>query len=145
MILGLELSQSNRLAFDMIGLCAFGFRFNNFYLPEPHPFVGQMANVLLECGRRSNRLSVENKLRIFSAAKLHGDIAKMHALCDEIIAERIANPQPEARDLLNTMLNGVDPETGENMTRESIRFNMVTFLVAGHETTSGTLGFLFYQ
>ncbi|KAF3036352.1 hypothetical protein E8E12_008017 [Didymella heteroderae] len=134
-----------RLTFDMIGLCAFGFRFNNFYLPKPHPFVGQMANVLLECGRRSNRLSVENKLRIFSATKLNGDIAKMHALCNEIIADRVANPRPDAQDLLNTMLNGVDPKTGEKMTQESTRYNMVTFLVAGHETTSGTLGFLFYH
>jgi cytochrome P450/NADPH-cytochrome P450 reductase len=39
----------------------------------------------------------------------------------------------------------VDKETGAKMTKESIRFNMVTFLVAGHETTSGTLGFLFYH
>jgi cytochrome P450/NADPH-cytochrome P450 reductase len=31
------------------------------------------------------------------------------------------------------------------MTQESVRSNMVTFLVAGHETTSGTLGFLSYH
>jgi cytochrome P450/NADPH-cytochrome P450 reductase len=129
----------------MIGLCAFGYRFNNFYSPTPHPFVGQMADVLLECGRRANRLALETKLRVFSAAKLNSDVAKMHALCDEIIADRIANPQQDAQDLLNPMLNGIDPQTGEKMTRDSVRYNMVTFLVAGHETTSGTLSFLFYQ
>lgn len=31
------------------------------------------------------------------------------------------------------------------MTHESVINNMVTFLVAGHETTSGTLSFLFYH
>jgi cytochrome P450/NADPH-cytochrome P450 reductase len=129
----------------MIGLCAFGFRFNNFYSEHSHPFVEQMVEVLVEAGRRGNRLTIENKLRIFAAAKLQDNVKKMHDLCDEIIAYRIAHPQPDALDLLNPMLSGVDKETGEKMTRESVRYNMVTFLVAGHETTSGTLGFLFYH
>jgi cytochrome P450/NADPH-cytochrome P450 reductase len=133
------------MAFDTIGLCAFGYRFNNFYSEHPHPFVEQMTDVLLEAGRRSNRLSVENKLRVFSAKKLDSDVQQMHDLCDEIIKDRIAHPQPDAQDLLNPMLGGIDKETGEKMTEESVRFNMVTFLVAGHETTSGTLGFLFYH
>lgn len=129
----------------MIGLCAFGFRFNNFYSEHSHPFVDQMVDVLLEAGKRGTRLGLENKLRIFAAAKLENNIKQMHDLCDEIIEDRIANPQPDSQDLLNPMLNGVDKETGEKMTKESVRFNMVTFLVAGHETTSGTLGFLFYH
>jgi cytochrome P450/NADPH-cytochrome P450 reductase len=133
------------MAFDTIGLCAFGYRFNNFYSEHSHPFVEQMTDVLLEAGRRSNRLSIENKLRVFSAAKLDSDIKQMHDLCDEIIIDRIAHPQPDAQDLLNPMLEGIDKETCEKMTQESVRFNMVTFLVAGHETTSGTLGFLFYH
>ena len=33
----------------------------------------------------------------------------------------------------------------QKMTHESVINNMVTFLVAGHETTSGTLSFLFYH
>ncbi|KAF2866062.1 cytochrome P450 [Massariosphaeria phaeospora] len=134
-----------RLTFDMIGLCAFGFRFNNFYSEEPHPFVGQMANVLTESGRRANRLGIENRLRIFSAAQNIENVKAMHDLCDEIVADRQAYPQPDSDDLLNHMLNDKDPETGETMSLENIRHNMVTFLVAGHETTSGTLGFLFYH
>jgi cytochrome P450/NADPH-cytochrome P450 reductase len=133
------------LAFDVIGLCAFGYRFNNFYSEHSHPFVDQMGDVLLEAGRRATRLGIENKLRIFAAAKLEENIKQMHSLCDQIIEDRIAHPQPDAKDLLNPMLEGVDGETGEKMTKESIRYNMVTFLVAGHETTSGTLGFLFYH
>jgi cytochrome P450/NADPH-cytochrome P450 reductase len=135
----------DRLTFDMIGLCAFGYRFNNFYSEHSHPFVNQMVDVLLEAGKRGARPEIENKLRIFATATLENNVKQMHNLCDEIIADRIANPQPDALDLLNPMLNGVDTETGEKMTKESVRFNMVTFLVAGHETTSGTLSFLFYH
>ena len=42
------------------------------------------------------------------------------------------------------MLNGVDPKTGEKMTEDSVIDNMITFLIAGHETTSGLLSFAFY-
>ncbi|KAH7117051.1 cytochrome P450 [Dendryphion nanum] len=134
-----------RLAFDVIGFCAFGYRFNNFYSEHSHPFVDQMSAVLIESGKRASRLSIENSLRVFSAAENLANVKAMHDLCDQIIADRVDNPQPDSIDLLNPMLNGVDPETGEKMSKENVRLNMCTFLVAGHETTSGTLGFLFYH
>ncbi|EUC36074.1 hypothetical protein COCCADRAFT_89080 [Bipolaris zeicola 26-R-13] len=134
-----------RLTFDMIGLCAFGYRFNNFYSDKAHPFVEQMVEVLVESGRRATRTGIENKLRVFAEANRQENVRQMHKLCDEIIEERIAHPQPDARDLLNPMLEGVDKVTGEKMSKELVRYNMVTFLVAGHETTSGTLGFLFFH
>lgn len=129
----------------MIGLCAFGYRFNNFYSDKAHPFVEQMVEVLVESGRRATRTGIENKLRVFAEANRQENVRQMHKLCDEIIEERIAHPQPDARDLLNPMLEGVDKVTGEKMSKELVRYNMVTFLVAGHETTSGTLGFLFFH
>src|SRR5215470_2526464 len=43
------------------------------------------------------------------------------------------------------MLNGRDPQTGEGLSDENIRYQMVTFLIAGHETTSGLLSFTFYE
>jgi len=134
-----------RLTFDMIGLCAFGYRFNNFYSDHANPFIDQMVDVLVESGKRSARTAIENKLRVFAEANRQENVKKMHDLCDRIIADRIAHPQPDAKDLLNPMLQGVDKETGEKMSNELVRYNMVTFLVAGHETTSGTLGFLFYH
>lgn len=45
---------------------------------------------------------------------------------------------------LSAMLNGVDPKTGEKMTEDSVIDNMITFLIAGHETTSGLLSFAFF-
>ncbi len=37
-----------------------------------------------------------------------------------------------------------DPETGEKLDDENIRFQIITFLIAGHETTSGLLSFAIY-
>ncbi len=42
------------------------------------------------------------------------------------------------------MLNGVDPVSGEKLSDENIGYQMITFLIAGHETTSGLLSFATY-
>lgn len=39
------------------------------------------------------------------------------------------------------MLTAKDSETGVGLSDESIASNLVTFLIAGHETTSGLLSF----
>ena len=39
------------------------------------------------------------------------------------------------------MLTGRDPGTGRGLSDENIRYQIVTFLIAGHETTSGLLSF----
>jgi len=81
----------------------------------------------------------------------------MWSIADKVVAERKMNPPtPKVNDLLQKMLDGRDPVTKEGLSDENIRFNMITFLIAGfvvhlmvpdqsrHETTSGTLGFTMY-
>ena len=89
-----------------------------------------MADVLIESGKRANRLSVENYVRIWSAEDTKKKIEAMWKLCDDLVAERKKYPKPDTNDTLNTMLDVVDPETGEKLSDESIRYNMVTFLVS---------------
>src|SRR3954462_10850459 len=42
------------------------------------------------------------------------------------------------------MLTGVDKQSGERLPDYNIRAQCITFLVAGHETTSGLLSFAIY-
>lgn len=42
------------------------------------------------------------------------------------------------------MLDMEDPETGEKLSSDNVRAQLLTFLVAGHETTSGLLSFCLY-
>ena len=42
------------------------------------------------------------------------------------------------------MLSGVDRKTGERLDDLNIRYQIITFLIAGHETTSGLLSFAVY-
>ena len=111
----------HRLAFDTIGLCAFNYRFNEFYAENVHPFAHQMTEALIECSKRANRSSIENSMRVWSAGKLQENISAMHKLCDDLVAERKAHPQPEVNDLLNTMLNVADPVTKEKLDDDNVR------------------------
>src|SRR5215470_1804346 len=47
-------------------------------------------------------------------------------------------------DLLGYMLSGIDKQSGERLDDVNIRYQMNTFLIAGHETTSGMLSFAIY-
>ena len=72
------------------------------------------------------------------------DIQTMFSLVDAIIKERKASGKQDEVDLLARMLHQRDPETGDTLDDENIRYQIITFLIAGHETTSGLLSFALY-
>ncbi|KAI1341804.1 cytochrome P450 [Xylariaceae sp. FL0016] len=134
-----------RLTFDTIGLCAFNMRFNEFYTEEPHPFAKQLAETLVECGKRASRPNFVNNWLFYKAEQTRQDnITKIKALSDKIVQDRLTNPQPQATDLLNVLLHGVDKETGEKLPSENVRCQIATFLAAGYDTTASSLSFLYY-
>ncbi len=134
-----------RLTLDTIALCAFDYRFNSFYQNEMHPFVAAMVDALDEAGQRGRRPNMLSNLMVVTKRKYEADQVVLAKVAEQLIAERRRDPRGlEKNDLLNVMLNGVDPVTGEKLSDENIRFQMVTFLIAGHETTSGLLSFAVY-
>jgi len=63
----------------------------------------------------------------------------------EVIRNRKNTPNLEARkDLLAQMIKAIDPETGEHIPDDLITSEALTFLFAGHETTSNLLQFTMY-
>lgn len=134
-----------RLTLDTIALCAFDYRFNSFYQTDMHPFVAAMVGALDEAGRRARRPKVVSTLLLPKALQFQSDTALMRAVAQDLIAERRRDPAGSAKkDLLSLMLNGVDPVTGEKLDDDNIAHQMITFLIAGHETTSGLLSFATY-
>lgn len=105
-------------------------RFNSFYHEELHPFVNAMVGLLQESGARARRPAVANYFLRSAQQKYDADIALLKEVATEVVAERKAHPN-EKKDLLNAMINGRDPKTGEGLTAESILNNMITFLIAG--------------
>lgn len=119
-----------RLTLDSIALCAMDKRFNSFYHDQQHPFVDAMVGFLLEAGRRQRRTALEKFMNREPERQFEKDIEMMKQVAQEVINHRRANPS-EKKDLLNALLFGKDPKTGERMTDESIMNNMITFLIAG--------------
>ncbi|RYC59007.1 hypothetical protein CHU98_g7216, partial [Xylaria longipes] len=132
-----------RLALDTLALCSMGFRFNSFYTKELHPMIEAMGDFLVGSGKRPSRVLPSFFYRA-EDAKYWQDIEVLRNTAQEVLDARKKHPD-DRRDLLNAMLNGVDPKTGKHMSDSSIIDNLITFLIAGHETTSGTLSFAFYR
>lgn len=132
-----------RLTLDSIALASMDKRFNSFYHEEMHPFVDAMTEFLQESGARTRRTRLESLLNRAPQVQYEKNIALMRSVAQEVIDRRRRTPS-DKKDLLNAMLLGKDPKTGERLSDESIMDNMITFLIAGHETTSGLLSFATY-
>ncbi|KAJ7470035.1 cytochrome P450 [Mycena galericulata] len=125
-----------RLTLDTIAYCAMSYRVNSFYTTEKQPaFVSAMVDFLVESGLCTTRTRVVQAL-VGNNTKYEQDIKTMNDLGERIVAERQANPV-DKKDLLNTMLPSRDPKTGKGMSADAISRNLLTFLIAGHETSSG--------
>lgn len=59
------------------------------------------------------------------------------------IADRRQNPDPERSDILSLLLTAQD-ETGQSMSDRELRDEMMTLLIAGHETTASAIAWALY-
>ena len=75
--------------------------------------------------------------------RLNRAINTMKSLVDELILERRKSGGGQG-DLMDFLMFTKDEETGETMTDSQIRDEVLTFLLAGHETTSNALSWTFY-
>ena len=71
-------------------------------------------------------------------------MAEIKSVADRTIAARRASPVVGVPDLLDLLVAGSDPVTGRRMTDAELRDNLLTFIVAGHETTALTLAWALY-
>jgi cytochrome P450 / NADPH-cytochrome P450 reductase len=133
------------LTLDTIGLCGFDYRFNSFYRRDYHPFVESLVRSL-ETIMMTRGIPLEGIWLKKRRLTLAQDVAFMNKMVDEIVAERRKNAEAAAdkKDMLGAMMTGVDRSTGEQLDDVNIRYQINTFLIAGHETTSGMLSCTLY-
>jgi cytochrome P450/NADPH-cytochrome P450 reductase len=138
-------ADMTRLTLDTIALCGFGYRFNSFYRDTPHPFVDAMVRMLNESQSRQRQLPIQTKLNVRAQRQLEEDQEFLNDLVDGVIRKRREmGDAADNTDLLGQMIDGVDKQSGEKLPDENIRAQCITFLIAGHETTSGLLSFAIY-
>lgn len=76
--------------------------------------------------------------------RTHPTLRALKEGADAAIAERRRNPGGANPALLDLLLDAEDPKTGRRMTDAELRDNLITFLIAGHETTALTLSWALY-
>lgn len=134
-----------RLTLDTLALCAMNFRFNSYYREDLHPFLSAMADYLVESGNRSRRPAFTSMFYRHAEKKYREDIELLRKTALDVLKQRKGNPDSSRKDLLQAMLDGVDSKTGLKLSDDAVVNNLITFLIAGHETTSGLLSFTFYN
>jgi cytochrome P450/NADPH-cytochrome P450 reductase len=130
----------SRLTLEIVSLAGFGRRFHTFATPTLHPFLIALGATLREALDRLTQPDQIRPLLRKRARALKANLAIMNDFVDSLVRERRAAPM-EGHDLLTLMMNSTDPDTGVQLDDLNIRFQVLTFLVAGHETTSSLLSF----
>ncbi|MGW9046859.1 cytochrome P450 [Streptomyces lydicus] len=138
-----------RMTLDTIGLAGFGFDFESFSRGDSaHPFVEAMVRCLQWSGKKFARDPHADHSAEDAAFRADADY--LASVVDEVIAARAASGETGEDDLLGLMLGaraqgeGTDAN-GPTLDLANIRNQVITFLIAGHETTSGALSFALHH
>lgn len=78
-----------------------------------------------------------------STRKIRQGTALLDEVVNKIIAGRRTQPVGTHHDLLAMLMEAKDEETGEQMSDKQLRDEVMTLLIAGHETTSTALSWAF--
>lgn len=137
-----------RMTLDTIGLAGFGFDFESFSRGEgAHPFVEAMVRCLEWSMTKFSRDPDADHSPADTAFQADADY--LASVVDEVIAARAAGGESGDDDLLGLMLGARGQEDGAaggpTLDLANIRNQVITFLIAGHETTSGALSFALYH
>ncbi|MFF8970123.1 cytochrome P450 [Streptomyces sp. NPDC014995] len=131
-----------RLTLETIARTGFGHDFGSFERSRPHPFVTAMVGTL---GYAQRLNTVPSPRLLWRASRRNeADIAHLNRTVDDLIRARRTDGGGEG-DLLDRMLDTAHPATGERLSAQNVRRQVITFLVAGHETTSGALSFALHH
>ncbi|MCL2533098.1 MAG: cytochrome P450 [Nocardiaceae bacterium] len=139
-------SDMTKLTLETIGRTGFSYSFDSFRRERPHPFVEAMVRALTHAQRRTfrNVPLVSKFLYRKSDRQNIADTDYMANVVDEVIRRRRNSADDGPEDLLEIMLRAAREDDPNRLDEVNIRNQVVTFLVAGHETTSGALSFALY-
>jgi cytochrome P450/NADPH-cytochrome P450 reductase len=135
-----------RMTFEAISYAGFDTRFHAITAKAPPPFVQAMVDVLEAAMQSSKNMLPDAFHPLMRHKRDHGGRV-LEDTVDQIITERrrtLERGGAVPNDILQTMLTARDRVTGQRLPDDNIRAQLITFLVAGHETTSGLLSYALY-
>ncbi|MEU5085496.1 cytochrome P450 [Streptomyces sp. NPDC021356] len=131
-----------KLTLETIARTGFGHDFGSFERSRPHPFVTAMVGTLSYAQRLNSVPAPLAPYLLRDAGRRNAaDITYLNRTVDDLVRARRSGGAAAGGDLLDRMLETAHPETGERLSDQNVRRQVITFLVAGHETTSGALSF----
>ncbi|KAG1414565.1 hypothetical protein G6F58_006896 [Rhizopus delemar] len=142
------LDWTTNLTFETIGRIGFGYEFNLLVDrdQEQNAFIEAMGYCLKQAVQRMQQAAFVKQLPIEANRRFDRSVRLMHEVVENVIRERKASPDAKnkEKDLLGFMLNACD-EHNLGLSDENIRDQVVTFLIAGHDTTANTLAWTLYE
>lgn len=86
---------------------------------------------------------IARKLPLPGMGKVRGAVSQLNDSVSAIISKRQARAEHDSKDLLSMLITARD-EDGSTMTATEVRDQVLTFLIAGHETTALALSWTWY-
>jgi cytochrome P450 len=114
------------LTLNIVSRALFGYD-----IAEQSDRIGEAVNTLIEIGKPKRR-------RFQEMAKVLDDIVY------GLIERRLEQPHREQQDLLDMLIQARHEDSGERMEKRQVRDEVMSLLIAGHETTANTLSWLWY-
>ena len=112
--------------------------------PVGDKFVAALARTLSWASESTNDIPLLGIVRsLLQTRRLNSDVSFVRDYVDSIISQRRTDGS-NASDLLSLMLSTKDPESGASLPDDNVRDQVLTFLVAGHETTAALLEVALY-
>ncbi|KAI8346368.1 cytochrome P450 [Choanephora cucurbitarum] len=134
-------SLMQRLALDVIGETAFGQTFN--MIEDPTHFVPEAISKEL---RASSITALYPWLSKFLIKKGDLNNPKLQEFLTSVINDRVKSTAQKRNDILQFLIDQQEAQDQKDrLTSEAIMSETVLFLVAGSETTSNTIGFIFHE
>ena len=116
------IGELSRLDLESTTVCFFARKLNCLTGPEP-PMIKAMAGATAEAVKRPTRPKLVNWL-VFQS-KFDKDCKTMRKYATECLEYRKANPT-DRKDLLYTLMNAKDPETGKSLDERQILDEIIT-------------------
>lgn len=134
-----------RMTLETIGRTAFGHSFGTFESSGTDPYVVAMVDSLRHASLNSalQALPLGGLVSAVHNRRARDISRRLNAVIDPIITARLAlGPRHDGEeDLLGRMLHTAQDGSGARLDVTNVRDQILTFLTAGHETTSGALSF----